>query len=602
MPPPEVASVSQALDRKHGGPIAVHASFWIMAISKISRFPSETVGQLLASGCVFEIPLNQRSLAWDSAKMKSVWADLVEATNNEWEHFMGFMVFQKAGSRALPKFVVQDGQQRLMCLVSISGVLFRLLSEKDPKGSNAQKAALFNTFSIHGSPRLALDAHHEHLSVMLETGQPGRPPGEERQSAVKFTRAFKELESQIRNDLGSLSPSGLRSWVDKYLETLRRRVLFVAITVKSSALALKIFYRLNSGGVPLSQSDIAKNLAYLQAEREQIAEREVTSRWSTLVDLVPYSSLTTFLRYWAEMQDEEIIKEKDLHLHLAAHCAGGVIPFLDELLESAQSLHDWWAGNKTKNSRVSDALQLLGRPALAYPILWVGDGLVAAKAITADEADALASAMENYIFRELTVSKRKTNDIEQHLVACAKVLRTKGAVAAIRTLASKSADSAFEEKFRTWVTRSKAKQFYAVRAIERKLTEDKPTVAADFKWSGKATSRAWEIEHICPVAKKSSLSIEVNRIGNLVLLERALNRACRDKDFAEKRRIYKHGRKGPHPLDGSRVSSVVGGKYPKGVVYTALTEKTGTKVFGDKQIIDRQRELAALALVVWRVS
>jgi hypothetical protein len=98
------------------------------------------------------------------------------------------------------------------------------------------------------------------------------------------------------------------------------------------------------------------------------------------------------------------------------------------------------------------------------------------------------------------------------------------------------------------------------------------------------------------------LSIEVNRIGNLVLLERALNRACRDKDFAEKRRIYKHGRKGPHPLDGSRVSSVVGGKYPKGVVYTALTEKTGTKVFGDKQIIDRQRELAALALVVWRVS
>lgn len=575
-----------------------------MPSSKITPVPFETVGQLLTSGHLLDIPLNQRALEWDFSKMQSVWNDLREIAENPLlEHFMGFMVFQSAGTKQKPVYVVQDGQQRLMCLVSITGILYRLLLERDPSKSASQQASLANLFQTHNRPRLKLDSHHEHLSALLNQGIAGQPLGKERKSAAKFQKAFHELERTIRAELSSLSDEQLRDWASSYIIALHDRALLMAVSVTSPALALKIFYRLNVGGVALSASDIAKNLAYLAAERQHVPEREVTDRWERLVELVPFSSLSDFLRYWAEMQDEAMLKKKgSLDLALQEHCGNDVVAYLDKLVKSAQSLHDWWNESQGISIPVGEALRLLGRPALAYPLLWVADELLSDGVITLADRDAIAKAVECYIFRELTVGKRKTNEIRAHLILSATELRTNGATAAIGVLSAKSPDSVFQQAFETWVTRTKTKQFYVLREIERRLSEGQPTPGASYSWTDDKKTRAWEIEHICPIAKKAVLTVEVNRIGNLVLLEKALNRACKDKDFAGKRIIYRSGRTGPRPLHGSKMSAVVGGNYPTGIVYTALVAMSKIPLFGDKQIQARQKELAAVAVQQWKIS
>lgn len=579
----------------------------ITPVEPIKPLRQTTIGALIYAS-TFTIPLNQRPLAWDSSKMSSVWKDLRDSAESGGANFLGFMVFQKVGKGNKPDYTVQDGQQRLMCILSICGILLTNLEKKG--GNEQEKADLRNLISPLGKPRLRLDKHHAYLMPLLD-GHAAAPPdgGSERPSAKKFVKSFGELSKEISKEFANRKVSERGPWVRELITALDERTFVTAIAVKSQSLALRVFFRLNSGGVPLSAADSVKNLFFLAAERQKIPDTEISDCWDTLLEQVPYAELTTYLRYWALTRFARKVSNKELVETLRAPIDSDPKALLAELVTDAEHLRVWWDGTNIPagSQDVAEALQLLDQPLLAYPLLWRGSSLHTAKKITDSELRKLAVAIERYIFRELTVRRRKTNEIEAHLAESSKYLEV-GSVnvtGAIRVLSGKSDDNDFKDAFATWSERRKKKQFYVVRAIERFLGS---APGASYKWS-EGKSRDWEVEHIYPQSKRAGLSVSVNRIGNLVLLERAINGSIQAADFADKKKAYEFGipRKRGKNVPPSKLSAVVGpidGKYtpdPSDPTKTQYTLVVDYQKFEEVDIRKRQAELSGLAPEIWKI-
>lgn len=561
----------------------------------IETLQETTIGPLL-NQYWFNIPLNQRSLAWRGDTLKQLWTDVRDSTDNGNPHFLGFMVFQRAGNANHPELIVQDGQQRLMCMMSIFGILAKTI-ENEPL-AKGEYSDLRHLVYPGNKPRLTLDAHHQHLATLLISGTSGAnlPTNQnERQTAKRFKGAFEALEDEIGSFIRAKPNAERGPWVRKLIDASYSSVFVTSVSVTSQSLALKIFDRLNTGGSPLSPADTIKNLLFLSANAKSLSEQQISSHWERLVKLIPFAEVTSYLRYWALVETGSTVSNKDLANALKPLIDSDPIGLIDRLTRDAGFLSDWWTEKNGVPHDPASALALLGRPALGYPLLWTASRLCADGQISSTELDRMARAVESYIFRELTVKGRKTNEIEQHLAASAEYLLDRSVKDAVKVLATGSPDTDFSAAFSTWTTRSNKKQFYVVREIERALG---PSAGASFLWTDKKKTRAWEIEHIHPVAKAAVLGVEVNRVGNLVLLEKALNRVALDADFQEKKEIYKKGYKGKRKtVPPSTMRAVVGP-----IVLGSYTPLVNYQTFEKDQVESRQKQLADLALNIWSVT
>ena len=571
----------------------------------------ETVGGLLDTQYLFEIPLNQRSLSWSGTDLKTVWVDLLDCANSGYPHFMGFMVFENRPRNGKPNLIVQDGQQRLMCLLSITGILYR--SIKDDPDAAGEATSLRSWIERHGAPRLALDHHHGHLSKLLVNGTAEPHPGTEPKTAKKFRSAFASLEREIIAFTGKKTRPELQAWVRTFIRALQEDVYLISVTVNSPALALRVFDRLNARGVKLSQADIVKNMLYRAAHDQGQAEGEISTEWDRLVATVPFASITTYLRYWAQMADCKPYSEKELPNVLRSRIERDPLAFLQGLNVSARYLRDWWDCSQTSkhiDKTVAEHLELIGHPQLAYPMLWRASELHSEASITTAELSSLAKSVEHFVFRELVVMKKKTSDIELHLIASMQALFEHGFATSQKVLRDKSDDEEFTKHFSTWTVRRSKKQFYTLREIERFLGSSPGT---SYVWKDDKRTRSWEVEHIYPQGSRSSsnskgttshvLTVEVNRIGNLVLLERKLNNHVKDKSFEEKKKVYKSGFRTKRSSHARSQMVAVNGPVAEEVgkdryqVLTAIKAKD----FGDEQVKKRQSQLAALAPDIWQI-
>lgn len=558
----------------------------------MAPLPQTTIGAVL-NASQFSIPLNQRSLAWNFNKLKAVWDDLREATDRDLDHFIGFMVFKESGTANQPCYEVQDGQQRLMCVLSICAILAKTI--KEDQTATTQYTYLRQLVMPKGSPRFLLDRHHQDVSRLFvdeaQALQRGRP------TAKRFSEAFRELEKEISTVMLAKSLPERDAWVTKFIETIDQRFLVTAVNVTSQSLALKVFHRLNSGGVPLSAADTVKTLFFSAAEQLRIKEGEIISRWDKIADAVPFAELTTFLKYWYLVEMSKRITNTELASGLEPRISADPIATLERMLADAVALQHWWAGEGDVDTDAAEALQLLGCPKLSYPLLWQASGECEAGSIAKKDVDRLARAIVSYFFRELTVRQKKTNDIEDEVAVVSKFVGAADIDGAIAALAAHSPDDEFELAFNTWSTGNKKKQFYVVREIERCLGKSK---GASFTWKDDKAKRSWEIEHIVPSSKQVDLKGSVNRIGNLVLLEKSLNRSVRDNDFAKKLQVYKNGKQRKRvDIPPSTMIAVVGPVSDHSITYAPVCDYSE---FQDKQIALRQRELAVLGKRIWEIA
>lgn len=199
----------------------------------------------LFSGKVFKVPEYQRNYSWDSQNWEDLWNDIKEGLATGTEHYWGTITLRNTGLPALycyekdipfDIYEVVDGQQRItslyLFLLAISGI-----------AKPAIKENFIKTGQIY---RLELGGlNNQFLKDTVDGNDP--------QPTVKTNRLIK---SALDYFMGQLQSYGQLDYISKYLQNSTFSLEFV---IQDQMLAVKAFESLNDRGKALTLLDKTKS-------------------------------------------------------------------------------------------------------------------------------------------------------------------------------------------------------------------------------------------------------------------------------------------------------------------------------------------------------
>ena len=220
-----------------------------------------SLNDLLLSNRLFEIPIYQRTYAWDEENLQDLWDDLDYLGNRE--HYFGTILVKKAdkttvaGLKTFDHFEVIDGQQRLTTTIILLHELISQFKQFGDRETSAQAAELENNY-IGTEPHYKLTISGEdkfffHNSILAGT------------SATPKTRAQKRLEDAQAFFRKQFDRQREQSG-DQYLNFLRNfksridRLQVMLYIVQSNAEAVRMFETVNDRGRPLTNLEKTKSI------------------------------------------------------------------------------------------------------------------------------------------------------------------------------------------------------------------------------------------------------------------------------------------------------------------------------------------------------
>ena len=520
------------------------------------------VGQLLKES-FYRIPRFQRPYSWDRANIEEFWNDAV--VESDAQYFIGnFVVYDDKTAMG-----VVDGQQRL---TTITLLLCALRNAFQKEGfSNLAKG-------VHGIIERTDISDQRFYVLQTETSYPylqehiqkfdGKPdapsdagPEEQllKQSFEYFQRNVNEVAIGIRG-LPNLSEAKKKVRIQEELSKIRDKVLnlkLIYTALDNDDDAYIIFETLNTRGKDLTLSDLVKShLARLLKPANKGVDL-AKDKWNKILQTFEASqadiSVSTFIHHlW--LSRYEYITEKKLYKALKKRIkkeeAGS---FLDDLLRESkiyrymheQSSRAW----KKDEVDVRDSLRAMNlfRIKQQLPLVLSVMRQYEDHALKTKHVKAILTAIENFHFTFTAIaSQRSSGGISfmyalaarqlhqaRNLQAKVKILQDfqKNKLAAKRPQYAEFEASFMELRYSSQMTKQKSLIHYILKKIYQK---NSPGLPIDPE---QAT-----IEHLAPEkpAKNTGLSDQqVASIGNLILVNQALNNDLANKSFTEKVKILR---------------------------------------------------------------
>jgi len=235
---------------------------------------------------LYEIPSYQREFSWGDKQVEALIGDLVEAYHSTEDlfdpaqYFLGAIVTQErqlneAGEVDIADKIV-DGQQRFTSLILLIAVLCKSLasdgSENRSKKVNTELETLISRIFRADRDHFVLDVpgYNYYLRQLMGANAPlpqkliGQPPF--RSAAIqKFNKAFKTLEDRVLFEIGRVDPNAQESpppdmdAIAHFSGWLRQRVFVALIADTDPYDDQRLFDRMNTRGLPLSESERFKS-------------------------------------------------------------------------------------------------------------------------------------------------------------------------------------------------------------------------------------------------------------------------------------------------------------------------------------------------------
>lgn len=567
----------------------------------------------------YVIPKYQRPFSWGQDQFSELWNDLSETAARLFfgenpksgdivPHFMGAIVLEQAED-AVPE--VMDGQQRLVTFSIIVSVLQEFaaeLGEEDRKNITGTLEKMLFDYSISGKiPRIQLskdDVHFQELVVGSVT-QDARRAYKEAQGPIAKNSVLAKLFDGTEffwiriNEFIGTNPENR----PKNLKTLIRSVLqlsiFLTMTVREQGVAYEVFEGLNARGLDLQQSDLLKNRLFSLASN-QGTDKEVDEFWRRVEGSIENQSwvkLTEFLYFQfvgihsgARQKTfystvKEFLVEKELPAANYAKLAADSASSLESLLDAGSGFAE---RTQRMLKDIRDALNVR----YVIPILLAGAHRHHIESAEMAEVIRLA---HNFTFRRFLVENAGLATFSKEAVELAQRYAS-GDIGSPKELSTAmkgcSRDDDFRVAFQKYSARTAKLGFYIIATIENYLAKGSGVMV-------QAQSGDQNLEHIMPrnpggEKEWSHLSDEpeynsyVNRVGNLLVLEGAINKSIKNKGLLSKIGVA-----------GSSQHSYLSSKL-------RLPLEVGNYLIGDtwsfQSIDDRQARLANLAVEVWNLE
>jgi uncharacterized protein with ParB-like and HNH nuclease domain len=524
---------------------------------KISCLDKE-VGQMLSES-FFRIPRFQRPYSWDHANVEEFWNDAI--VENDLDYFIGnFVVYDEKGVLA-----VVDGQQRLTTITLLLCSLRNVLKEEG--FSNLAKGIhhLIERPDIKNDRYYVLRTEtsypffQEHVQKFgTPTSVPDVGPEEK-----LLKEAYDYLRGNLDSTVGgikaqtSLSDAKKKARVEEELSKIRDKILglkLIFTSLDNEDDAYLIFETLNTRGKDLTLSDLVKShLARLLKPPNKGVDL-AKDKWSKIAETFDESqadlSVSTFIHhFWLSRYD--YITEKKLYKALRKRIKkDDAAKFLDDLVKESQIYRQIYEPSykkwKKEDLDIRDSLDAMSlfRVRQQLPMVLAVMRHYEDGALKSKHVKETLSAIESFhfVFTAVT-SQRSSGGISLMYASAARNLHDAS------SLSDKAAAlHALETKLRTKIpgyTEFEAK-FIELR-YSSKLTKQKNLVRYTLSKICQRNSSGTPldpdkltIEHIAPEnpAKGGGLTDEqIASIGNLIVVDQALNKKLANKSFADKKKI-----------------------------------------------------------------
>ena len=615
------------------------------------------IGELVCSNSRLSIPENQRPWSWKPENLKRLWADIVQTmkrfyvfnpAEDEWKpsatyaqpHFLGVFVFvEDSKDTSLSVF---DGQQRLTSLSMLMSALRMSLNEIEP---NHALNKYIKDFLICGPydgevSRLEMDDDVAQIWKTVVT-KPSSVKAQETEikkvygSAENLTglnkriyESFNETLTLVKDSMNEVTNTtpGRLSWVVAIYQSIMRGLLGIEIVLSDESACYQIFDSLNATGRPLGTTDKIKNSLFQHSASEN-DKTKIRQHWKALLSNAAEVKIQPdqFIRFhqtafYSFSRKKELFET--VSAFIAAEAGKG---------KNSSSILKTWADSAQQYGAIqnSEELQVFETLKVTYHI----PVLLLAKSIFTNDSKAfkaVTALMESYMFRALTICDTRTNEIEKVIADGCEILRKTKDVEKLRQhLLKKTIDEEFKKKFASFATNKVKLQFYILRRLEDYLSKGEGLKVHEH-------SPTQHVEHIMP--KKFSTTSKrqgewktlrsatderrtkyLNRIGNLLILEKTINSDVSNYDYSAKRGAEQYP-KSARKIGGKSDRKGEPRKTYKNSILTLpiyLTKKqkfqipTGTnnekiecKAFNTwsfEAIEERQKVLAQLAVHVWQL-
>jgi hypothetical protein len=515
---------------------------------------NRTYRQLLGNGLTYRIPRFQRDYSWGEEEWEDLWADILGTLPDDGEqaHYMGYLVLQTANQR---QFSVIDGQQRLttvsLIVLAAMRILQRLSQDAASDGANAQRLqqlratyiGYLDPVTLTTQNKLSLnrnnDSYYRDYLVPLAEHLPQRGfPA----STHAMRKAFEWFEARLKQRMRGEADPGMA--LAQLVETLSDKLFFTVITVADELNAYKVFETLNARGVRLSATDLLKNYLFSVLARDphsQATTDELERRWESIIGRLGSESFPDFLRmHWNSRNT--FARQTDLFKAVRQRITSsgevfallrGIDEDIDTYLALTQPDGAQWPAACLRSAQELRMFSVR-QP---YPML-----LAAHRALKPAEFEGLLRATVVIAFRYNVIGAQRTGDQERlyHQIALqlhrGEVDGLQAVLQALKPIYR--SDEAFKADFREKAVKtSQSRNAKVVRYILSAL--EKEAGGADLD----PVAAGLSIEHIFPQAadagwdafSERDQDTFVHRLGNLALLESALNRDLANAPYASKR-------------------------------------------------------------------
>ena len=220
-----------------------------MSIAESKR---EKIGSIY-NGNLFEIPTYQRKYSWTDKERKELWDDIKEAFENNINHFFGTLIFKRSDNENSLEEVYEiiDGQQRTTTLFILLDVLITKLSNGD------RKEDLIEAF-IHKRKKLKLlplGRDKDFLEELILN-----------YDSIQFSSIQKRSQKNLYNakkEFLNLISSYNENEILKLINFIRNNVEVLVLVVEKQSEAIRMFEIINDRGLELSYLDKIKSILML---------------------------------------------------------------------------------------------------------------------------------------------------------------------------------------------------------------------------------------------------------------------------------------------------------------------------------------------------
>ncbi len=510
--------------------------------------------ELIGNGKTYRVPPYQRDYSWSEEQWEDLWNDIDELrTRAEDRHYMGALVVEGKSDREL---LIIDGQQRMATLSILALAVIGKLDAMADRGldseANTERAGeLRNRFlgekdpaSLIENSRLLLNETDNafYQDYLVQLRPPLNPRGLPKSNRLLygclqyFAKRLDEVDA-LRDDGASLAR--LLS------ETAARQLLFILITVDDDLNAYIVFETLNARGLELTTTDLLKNYLFSRVQVQADLEA-LQRRWRALIATIGQERFPEFLRYHLLCEQPKIRSQRLFKLvRDRARTPGDVFALLTALEGRAELFaalsdpnHGYWVERSDAKPFIRE-LNLF-RVRQMTPLLFA-----TWEKFSPETFVSVLKLVSVLSFRYTVVSGLNTNTLEPIYHEAAKAVLDNRAT---------TPSGVFERLKPIYVDDNKFLQDFALLAADTGGQRNKLAKYILARLETDASGHAIDpdtdpgtIEHILPenpsddwaqYFRRDLWEGMVYRLGNLTLLESALNRRVGNGPYVEKVSVY----------------------------------------------------------------